>query len=136
MGKAEDPPTWSPTRERERMSVATGTIGERVRCWRLRRNGMTQSVLAGLAGVSQSYVSQVEAGRKSVERRSTLVAMANALQVSVTDLLGWPGDPTGPAKAAATNAVTAMRTALVEIEEGERRTPTRDPEQMDAAMTH
>ncbi|RKR87349.1 hypothetical protein BDK92_1624 [Micromonospora pisi] len=29
---------------------------------------MTQTVLAGLAGVTQPYISQVEAGRKTIER--------------------------------------------------------------------
>jgi transcriptional regulator with XRE-family HTH domain len=39
---------------------------------------MTQAVLAGLAGVSQSYISHIESGRKGIERRSTLVAIASA----------------------------------------------------------
>jgi transcriptional regulator with XRE-family HTH domain len=77
------------------------SIGARIRYWRLRRGGMTQSVLAGLSGVSQSYISQVEAGRKGIERRSTLVGIAAALQVTVADLLGQPGDPTDPVKAGA-----------------------------------
>jgi transcriptional regulator with XRE-family HTH domain len=97
---------------------------------------MTQAVLAGLAGVSQSYISKVEAGEKSIERRSTLVNVAAALQVSVADLLGQPGDPTDPLKAGAAAAVPAIRAALVEIEEGERRQPTRSSEQMAADMAH
>jgi len=112
----------------------TGTIGTRIRYWRLRRNGMTQNVLAGLAGVSQSYISQVESGRKSIDSRSTLVAIAAALKVTVADLLGQPGDPTDPLKAGAADAVPAIWAALIEIEEGERRTPTRTPEQMTAAV--
>jgi transcriptional regulator with XRE-family HTH domain len=104
--------------------ITPGTIGTRIRYWRLRRNGMTQSVLAGLAGVSQSYISQVESGRKSVDSRSTLVAVAAALKVTVADLLGQPGDPTDPLKAGAADAVPAIWAALIEIEEGERRRPT------------
>jgi transcriptional regulator with XRE-family HTH domain len=95
---------------------------------------MTQTVLAGLAGVSQPYISQVEAGKKSVERRSTLVAIAGALQVSVADLLGLDGDPTDPLKTEVSKAVPAVRVALIEIDEGERRTPTRTPEEMTAAV--
>lgn len=110
------------------------TVGARIRYWRLRRGGMTQAVLAGLAGVSQSYISQVEAGRKTVERRSTLVGIANALQVTVTDLLGQPGDPTDPAKAGAAEAVPAIWAALIEIEEGERRPASRTPEETAAAV--
>jgi len=116
--------------------VETETIGARIRYWRLRRRGMTQAVLAGLAGVSQPYISQVEAGRKSIERRATLVAIASALQVTVADLLGQPGDPTGPVKAGAADAVPAIWAALVEIEEGERRPPARTREQLSAAIDH
>jgi transcriptional regulator with XRE-family HTH domain len=116
--------------------TTTGTIGTRIRYWRLRRNGMTQSVLAGLAGVSQSYISQVESGRKTIDSRSTLVAIASALKVTVADLLGQPGDPTDPLKAGADEAIPDIWVALIEIEEGERRTPTRTPDQLAAAIAH
>jgi transcriptional regulator with XRE-family HTH domain len=109
-------------------------IGARIAYWRKRRGGMTQSALAGLAGVSQPYISKVEAGHKGVERRSTLVAIARALQVSVADLLGQDGDPTDPLKTEVGKAVPAVRVALIEIDEGERRITTRTPEQMTAAV--
>src|SRR4051794_15849066 len=108
-------------------------IGARIAYWR-RRRGMTQVNLAGLAGVSQAYVSQVEGGRKGIERRSTLIAVAAALQVSVTDLVGEPGDPTDPLKGRAAAAVPAIRVALIDIEEGERRSAVRSPEQMQAEV--
>ncbi|AVT34833.1 XRE family transcriptional regulator [Plantactinospora sp. BC1] len=95
---------------------------------------MTQTVLAGLAGVSQSYISQVEAGRRVVDRRSTLVSIAAALKVTVADLLDQPGDPTDPAKAGAADAVPAIWVALIEIEEGERRTPSRSIGELTAAI--
>ncbi|MFY1688049.1 helix-turn-helix domain-containing protein [Plantactinospora sp. WMMB782] len=110
------------------------SIGARIRYWRLRRGGMTQTVLAGLAGVSQSYISQVEAGRRVVDRRSTLVGIAAALQVTVADLLDQPGDPTDPAKAGAADAVPAIWAALIEIEEGERRAPGREVDELTAAI--
>jgi transcriptional regulator with XRE-family HTH domain len=109
------------------------TIGARIKYWRKRRGGMTQVVLAGLAGITQPYLSQLEAGVRGVERRSTLVAIAKALQVSVADLLGQPGDPTDPLKSQAAATVPAIRAAIIEIEEGERRTPTLDTDQL-AAM--
>lgn len=114
--------------------VTNDTIGARIKYWRNRRGRMTQTVLAGLAGVSQAYISQLETNNKTIERRSTLVSIAAALQVTVADLLGETGDPTDPARAAASSSVLALRAAIVEIEEGERRTPTRNTEQMDAAM--
>jgi transcriptional regulator with XRE-family HTH domain len=87
-------------------------IGERVAYWRQRR-GKSQRVLAGLAGISQPYLSQIETGRRAVDKRSTLVALAQALQVSVAELNGQPGDPTDPAKARATESVPATRQALI-----------------------
>lgn len=108
-------------------------IGARLAYWR-RRRGMTQAVLAGLAGVSQSFVSHVEAGRRSVERRSTLVALARALQVTVADLLGQPGDPTDPLKSDVAAAAPAIRAALIEIEEGERHAPRKHPDELAAAI--
>lgn len=95
---------------------------------------MTQAELAGFAGVSQSYISRVEAGRKGVERRSTLVAIAKALQVTVANLLGQPGDPTDPLKAGAADAGPDIWAALIEIDQGERRTPTRTGERLDDAV--
>jgi transcriptional regulator with XRE-family HTH domain len=100
--------------------VGMDTIGARIKYWRMRRGGMMQAVLAGLAGVSQSYISQVEAGRLGAERRATLVAIAKALRVTVADLVGQPGDSTDPLKADATGAVPAIWAALVEIGEERR----------------
>jgi hypothetical protein len=46
-------------------------IGAQVSYWRQRR-GKSQRVLAGLAGMSQPYLSQIESGKRPVERRATL----------------------------------------------------------------
>ncbi|MCX4390385.1 helix-turn-helix domain-containing protein [Micromonospora peucetia] len=110
----------------------TDTVGARIRYWRMRRGGMTQAVLAGLAGVSQSYVSQIESGRKTIDRRSTLVALAAALQVTVADLLGQGTEPGSPARDGAAEWVPAIWSALIEIEDGERRSPTRTRKQLAA----
>jgi transcriptional regulator with XRE-family HTH domain len=107
----------------------TEHIGARIRYWRRRRGGMTQAALAGLAGLSQSYVSQIESGARSVDRRSTLVALANALQVTANDLLDQPGDAAESSHSGITT-VPALRVALIEIEEGDVRTPGRSREQL------
>lgn len=113
--------------------MTVDTIGARIRYWRLRRGGMTQTVLAGLAGVTQSYISQVEAGRRVVDRRSTLARIASALQVTTGDLLGQP-DPADPAATGGAEAVPSIWARLVEIEEGERGRPQWPAEQLDAAL--
>ncbi|UQU64876.1 helix-turn-helix domain-containing protein [Couchioplanes caeruleus] len=92
--------------------MAEDFVGARIRYWRLKR-GVSQRTLAGLAGVSQSFVSQVEAGLKEIDRRSTLVHFADALQVSVAELVGQPYAPDDPQHARALAAVPEIRAALV-----------------------
>ena len=65
------------------------TIGARLRTLR-RWRGKTQSELAGLAGLSPSFLSMVETGQRPLDRRSHIAALASALQVSETDLVGGP----------------------------------------------
>jgi transcriptional regulator with XRE-family HTH domain len=103
-------------------------IGAQVAYWRKRR-GKSQRVLAGLAGMSQPYLSQIENGLRPVDRRATLIALANALQVSVADLTGKPGDPTDPAKALAASHVPDIREALIRREVGEIGVPVGDVEE-------
>lgn len=99
------------------------TIGDRVSYWRQRR-GKSQRTLAELAGISQSYLSQIETGGRPVERRATLVALAEALGVSVEELTGRPGDPTDPARAKAAAAIPAIREALIMRAAGQTRPPS------------
>lgn len=94
-------------------------VGARIRYLRRRRGGMTQQLLADRAGLSQGFISQVESGGKSIERRSTLAAIAEVLQVSVGELTG-SADPTDPAREKAALAVPAIREALVLREAGDR----------------
>ena len=95
-------------------------IGRQVVAWR-RRRGMSQRVLAGLAGISQPYLSQIETGSRPVERRSTLVGLADALQVSVGELTGELRDPTDSARAGAAALVPAIRAAITMRRVGETR---------------
>lgn len=85
-------------------------IGARVRHWRLKR-GLSQKVLGELAGVTQGYISQIESGLKEVDKRSTLVHLAEALQVSGADLTDIAG-PEFPERTAADATIPAIRAAL------------------------
>jgi transcriptional regulator with XRE-family HTH domain len=61
------------------------TIGRRlreIRHWR----GKSQRVVAELAGISGPYLSLLEHGKRALDRRSLVVALANALEVAPTDL--------------------------------------------------
>lgn len=64
-------------------------IGEKIRLAR-RGRGMAQETLAGLVGRSKGWMSMVENGRLRIDRRSDIAAIANALEVSATDLLDEP----------------------------------------------
>lgn len=99
-------------------------IGDRVSYWRKRR-GQSQTALAGLAGINHSYLSKIENGVRPVERRATLVALAEALQVSVSELTGRPGDPTDPARARAAASIPAIREALIMRAVGQTRPPSK-----------
>lgn len=54
--------------------------------------GLTQTDIAGLAGVSPSAISQVESGQRGLNL-DTLLTLAAALNVSIDDLLGYQPDP-------------------------------------------
>jgi transcriptional regulator with XRE-family HTH domain len=61
-------------------------IGERLRFYR-QAKGKTQAVVAGLAGISESYLSQIERGRKT-PTLTLLHRFAKILGVRVSELLG------------------------------------------------
>jgi transcriptional regulator with XRE-family HTH domain len=65
------------------------TIGERVAWWRVRR-GLSQEVLAGLVGKTTDWLSKVENGRANLDRLSVIKSLADALDVTVGELLGEP----------------------------------------------
>ncbi|MER7503527.1 helix-turn-helix transcriptional regulator [Nonomuraea pusilla] len=85
------------------------SIGQRV-AWYRRRRGMSQDVLAGLVGRTTDWLSKVENDRITLDRLSVIKSLANALDVSLGDLLAEPhlfewtdesGDQTIPALRAA-----------------------------------
>jgi transcriptional regulator with XRE-family HTH domain len=88
------------------------TIGERV-AWYRGRRGMSQEVLSGLVGRTTDWLSKVENSRANLDRLSVITSLAQALDVSVGDLLGerslmeWPG-------AAPQRTVTQLRETLMD----------------------
>src|SRR5262245_59201423 len=80
----------------DRRCVMAGAIGERIAAYR-RRRGLSQTALAGLVGRSESWLSQVERGVRSVDRLSVLLDMARVLRVEVEALTGsaWQYAPNG-----------------------------------------
>ncbi|MGI5511587.1 helix-turn-helix domain-containing protein [Streptomyces sp. CA-106131] len=65
------------------------TIGERV-AWYRRRRGMSQEVLAGLVGRTVDWLSKAENNRLELDRLSVIKTLADALDVSLGDLLAEP----------------------------------------------
>ena len=63
------------------------TIGERVAHHR-RRRGQSQSVLAGLVGRTEDWLSRVENNRIHLDRLSVIRHIADALNVSIGELIG------------------------------------------------
>ena len=53
-----------------------------------RRHGLSQAVLAGLIGRSESWLSQVERGKHGVDSHSVLVRLAEVLRVDIEELTG------------------------------------------------
>lgn len=68
--------------------VTEGPIGERIRIYR-RRRGLSQRELADLVGRSESWLSQVERGIRSVDRLSVLIDVARVLKTDVETLAGY-----------------------------------------------
>ncbi|MEU6946185.1 helix-turn-helix transcriptional regulator [Streptomyces sp. NPDC046316] len=87
------------------------TIGERV-AWYRRRRGISQEVLAGLVGRTVDWLSKAENNRLELDRLSVIKSLADALDVSLGDLLAeptlmdWTSD-------SGTRTVPALRSALM-----------------------
>jgi transcriptional regulator with XRE-family HTH domain len=89
------------------------SIGQRVRRAR-RYRGMALAEAAGLAGISTSYLSMIETGRRRLDSRTLITTLADVLAVSVVDLTGQPYAPTDRQISAAQAAVPALRLALMQ----------------------
>lgn len=60
-------------------------IGQTLRQIRHAR-GKSLAVVAGLAGISTSYLSRLESGERALDRRSLVVSLANALEVAPSEI--------------------------------------------------
>ncbi|WP_232433829.1 helix-turn-helix domain-containing protein [Salinispora arenicola] len=94
-----------------RGTTTTLTIGERV-AWYRRRRGLSQEVLAGLIGRTADRLAKVENNRIDLDRLSVIESLAEALDISLDDLLGEPSllDWTTDS---GTHTVPALRAALM-----------------------
>lgn len=86
-------------------------IGRQVRAIRARR-GISQQVLADRVGVSRGAIAKYEAGERPVDSRRTLLALAEALGVTIGDLTGHEQDKFDPSTAGFHAAVPAVETVL------------------------
>jgi DNA-binding XRE family transcriptional regulator len=73
------------SRERRNLPVPVAAADHPLRRVRLRR-GLTQVELAGLAGLSFSYISMIETGQRVLTRRDHVNALAAALRVPPTEI--------------------------------------------------
>lgn len=88
------------------------TVGARLRVLR-RWRGMTLAEVAGLAGVTASWLSMVERGLRPIDRRSHIAAISSALRVSESDLVGGPHLSADPVQAEPHSTIPAVRAALL-----------------------
>jgi transcriptional regulator with XRE-family HTH domain len=70
----------------------TEPIGRRIAVQR-RRRGLSQAAVAGLVGRSESWLSQVERGLRTVDSYSVLRDLARVLRVDIGTLTGSGGEP-------------------------------------------
>ena len=89
-----------------------------------RRRGLSQAVLAGLVGRSESWLSQVERGQRGIDSHSVLVRLAEVLRVDIEELTGsGDGDERGrrvhPAASLIEQAMMAYDAPGTSTESGE-----------------
>lgn len=91
------------------MTDATAPIGELIAAHR-RRRGMSQAVLAGLLGRSESWLSQVERGVRQLDRLSVIAEIAAVLRIPASALV--PGSLLPAGEEADHPAAWRLRLAL------------------------
>lgn len=95
-------------------------IGRRLREIRLWR-GLSLRATAELAGYTASYLSLIERGERSVDKRSTLEALASALRVAPSELASAlpPTTQAADEHAIARRFLPAIEDTITDIEIGE-----------------
>lgn len=88
------------------------TIGRRLRAIRLARRKSLR-VVAGLAGISHGQLSKIENGKSALDRRSLIVALANALEISPSELTSLPVP--APADGTSDASISAVRRAIMAV---------------------
>lgn len=86
-------------------------IGARVRMIR-RRRGLGQDTAAGLAGISKSYLSLLENGKRQFDRRGLIEDIASALGCSPADITGQPYLPPDQESALARSTIEEIEIGL------------------------
>jgi transcriptional regulator with XRE-family HTH domain len=86
------------------------TIGRRLRQIRQSRRKSLR-VVAELAGISAGHLSRIENGQRALDRRSLIVALADALQISPTELTSLPIP--APDNGTTDASIDAVRRALL-----------------------
>lgn len=92
--------------------TSIGTNVRRIRRWR----GLSLEAAAELAGMSKANLSRIENGHQAVDRRSTLAAIANALQIAPQDLTALPVP--APGNGGVDSSIGEMRRALMAVSAG------------------
>lgn len=70
------------------------TAGQRIARAR-RRRGLSQAVLAGLVGRSESWLSQVERGRRGIDSHAVLMRLAAILRIEIEEITPGTGSEDG-----------------------------------------
>lgn len=86
------------------------TPGQRV-AWHRVRRGLSQDVLAGLVGRTEDWLSKIENDRAPLDRLTVIRSLADALGVTIYDLIGDPAPANGHQEP---SGVAEVRAALMD----------------------
>lgn len=96
----------------EQQSYRAETIGAGLRALR-RQRGVSLANLAEQTGISKSYLSMVENGKRLLTSTVFLDSIAEALRISPAELTGQPVAPTDPSTGGAHAMIPALRLSLM-----------------------